>query len=61
MNIVSAVLQLGALVLIVVLGIAFQRAEEQAKAERKVLEVDISDCPPFLPDDEKGRDEGGRK
>ncbi|MDE2980866.1 MAG: hypothetical protein OXU74_06690 [Gemmatimonadota bacterium] len=38
----------------IVAGVAFNRAEEQAKAERKVLEVDISDCPPFLTDEKTG-------
>ncbi|MCY3677908.1 MAG: hypothetical protein OXH66_10015 [Gemmatimonadetes bacterium] len=58
MNIASAVLQLGAFVAIIVMSIAFNRAEEQAKAERKVLEVDTSDdCPPFLPEEEVEEEE----
>lgn len=57
MNIASAILQLGAFVAIIVMSIAFNRAEEQARAERKVLEVDTSDCPPFLPEEEVDEDE----
>ena len=52
MNILSAILQGGAILFVIVASIAFNRAEEGARRDRKIIEVDLSDMPPFLPEEE---------
>lgn len=50
MNIISAVLQIGAVVFAIVATMAFNWAEAQVIEERneQMVEPDLSDCPPFL-------------
>ncbi|MDE2980808.1 MAG: hypothetical protein OXU74_06390 [Gemmatimonadota bacterium] len=55
MNVISGLLQLGAVVVGIVGLIVLTRAANQAKRDREAAlpKLDLSDVPPFLPDDEQ--------
>ncbi|MDE2877184.1 MAG: hypothetical protein OXQ93_17215 [Gemmatimonadota bacterium] len=50
MNVISAILQVGAVVFAIVMTILFNMAEQKSLETRKAAqpEPDLSDCPPFL-------------
>ncbi|MDE2986248.1 MAG: hypothetical protein OXU69_16215 [Gemmatimonadota bacterium] len=50
MNIISAVLQIGAVVFAIVMTIMFNLAEQKSRETRRAAqpEPDLSDLPPFL-------------